>query len=256
MNAKEIKKYWDDRAKNDKTSQATTNDIYMKRIEQRELVASIRRYGFLGDLRVLDVGCGDGGTTRYVALECEGAYVEGIDFSEEMIKLAKVSNVPKIVNFFVGDIAAGKTISPYDIVYTTRCIINIPSWEEQKRALENIRASLVRHGIYIMIENFISGHHNMNSMRDRYGLPPIPIREHNHLLPDDEAIRFMCKNFMLESVANISSSYYLATRVLYAAVCKERGVEPDYFSPEHRLASNLPYFGDYGPISRLVWRAI
>lgn len=262
MNAKEIKKYWDDRAVNDATSQATTNDVYMRTIEQREITTTIRRFRQCEGMKVLDVGCGDGETTRSVAtacmpLACGPAWFDGMDYSGEMIKIAKKNDPDGKVTFLVRDItkrAAGT--SEYDVVYTTRCIINIPTWTVQRRALSNIRRMLGEGGIYIMVENFQSGQCNMNRMRARYDLPSIPIRKHNLYLRENDVFEFMRGIFKLESMVNISSSYYIATRVLYAAACKKRKRAPDYFSVEHKLASQLPYFGNCGPIYCLVWRAI
>ena len=56
------------------------------------------------------------------------------------------------------------------------------------------------------------------------------------------------KLFDSVAIESFSSSYYLATRVIYSAGCHLIGVEPDYFHPIHQTAGKLPAFGDFSPI--------
>jgi hypothetical protein len=51
-----------------------------------------------------------------------------------------------------------------------------------------------------------------------------------------------------------SSAYYLATRVIYSAMCQIRGETPDYRHEIHRLAVNLPWFGSFSPIRLSIMR--
>jgi hypothetical protein len=50
---------------------------------------------------------------------------------------------------------------------------------------------------------------------------------------------------------NISSAYYLASRVLYSRICQDSGTQPDYFDAHHRYASALPFCGEFGPVRML-----
>lgn len=263
MNAGEIQKYWDNRAKQDKTGQATTNDVYMRQIEKREILAAIKQMPFKRGDRVVDIGCGDGMITGCVAealRECK-VHVIGVDFSKGMIDKAKVLETENL-SFMQFDITSG-ILPLFDVlleqvpvrfIYTTRCIINLQSWPDQRKALINIRESLLTGGKFVMIENFLVGQRNLNTLRVKYGLESIPIRKHNKFLSGRELAEFMRVDFELEEAVNISSSYYLATRVMYAKLCQLRGKAPDYFSDDHRLAVALPYCGNFGPIYRLTWR--
>jgi ubiquinone/menaquinone biosynthesis C-methylase UbiE len=254
MDAEAIKKYWDNRAKQDKTGQATTDDVYMREIERREVLAAIKQVPLKQGDRVVDVGCGDGVTAAHVAeaIRSRGGHVIGADFSGEMIKKAKALETDNL-SYMQFDIMTDWL--PCKFIYTTRCIINLPSWPDQRKALINIRKSLLSDGKYVMIENFLAGQRNLNTLRVKYELESIPIRKHNKFLSGRELAEFMRVDFELEEAVNISSSYYLATRVIYAKLCQLRGMAPDYFSDEHRLAVDLPYCGNFGPIYRLTWRA-
>jgi hypothetical protein len=57
--------------------------------------------------------------------------------------------------------------------------------------------------------------------------------------------------FRIEEEVNISSSYYLVSRVIYSKICAEKGIQPDYFDDHHRFAASLPFSGEFGPI-RLI----
>ena len=56
--------------------------------------------GNVKDLRVLDLGCGEGYMTRQVAMTSP-AQITGIDISEKMIELAKKNNTYKYCEFYV-----------------------------------------------------------------------------------------------------------------------------------------------------------
>jgi len=122
------------------------------------------------------------------------------------------------------------------------------SSEEQYNAIAQIAEHLVPGGYYFGIENFLQGQKAFNRMRLAVGLPEIPVRWHNHFF-DEEAFQAETgKLFDSVVIESFSSSYYLATRVIYSAGCHLMGVEPDYFHPIHRTAGKLPAFGDFSPI--------
>jgi hypothetical protein len=49
----------------------------------------------------------------------------------------------------------------------------------------------------------------------------------------------------VEYVENIGNFYYLASRVLYAKICKDQGIEPDYNNPINAVASKMPTMGEH-----------
>ena len=65
-----IKEYWEQRAKENADSpQATTDDVYLRKLEISTLVDTIKNLSLPENSSVLDVGCGDGYTTFHVAKE-------------------------------------------------------------------------------------------------------------------------------------------------------------------------------------------
>jgi SAM-dependent methyltransferase len=251
VNSAEIKKYWDERAIKG-GSNITTNDIYMRRIEIRVLAEQIweRRPVAIGD-----IGCGDGLTTCCLARKLCLPMFYGLDFSEEMVRRATTgAGDTSGVLFRCHDITQPIERPKFNMIYTTRCLINLPTWEEQMVAIKNIRDALLQNGIYVMIENFIEGHYAMNLERRQVGLSETPVRPHNLFFNRQHLLDCVGPMFDVLEEVNISSIYYLVTRVVYAKICADKGVEPDYADEHHRLASGLPFAGEYGPIRMIVMR--
>lgn len=252
MNADAIHNYWDDRARHDDSVQSTTKDFCLRQIEARVLA---RWISLFSPNTIADVGCGDGRTTLNLAGRFFSNF-DGLDYSDAMIENANgllARRDLRNVNFAHEDICypLKKT---YDLIYTTRCLINIPTWEHQANALINICNALNYGGAYLMIENFVEGQEAFNEMRLFYGLPAIPIREHNLFFTKQKLLDYTESFFTLFHECNISSSYYLASRIIYARICQDKGVEPDYFDAHHRYASMLPFMGEYGPVRLIIFK--
>lgn len=243
-----IKTYWNDRAGFDSSQQSTTMDVWLRDIESRVLAESIRRFQ---PSKICDVGCGDGRTTINAALSNPEAQFFGFDYSDNMVKNAnenKNRHGVNNVNFAVGDVTEYSEFNKFDFMYSTRCLINLVDWSAQKKALNNIKNSLVRGGMYLMIENFIEGQNAFNSLRSSFGLPLIPIRNHNTFFHTEQLLDFMSDDFHVDSDVNISSTYYIVSRLIYSSICKEENVVPDYYDIHHELAAKLPFLGEFGPV--------
>jgi trans-aconitate methyltransferase len=250
MNFEEIKKYWEDRAACDSSAQSTTQDIYLREIEFNTLSDRIHRYS---PALVADVGCGDGRTTVRLASQHPNASFAGFDYSSSMVENARrihdsggLSNI----RFEQLDICDGLKDS-FNLIYTTRCLINLPSWDLQKDAIKNIYEALAIGGVYLMVENFTEGQANFNQVRKNFGLSEIPVREHNFFFERQHLLDYVDSYFRVEEDVNISSTYYLVSRVIYSKICAETGTQPDYFDDHHRFAAGLPFCGEFGPV-RLV----
>lgn len=250
-NFDKIKNYWESRAKEDGSVQSTTNDVYLREIETRVLGDFILK---LAPETVADIGCGDGCTTIATALKLPSVKFWGFDYAESMIRNAN-RNLSETglenVSFEVGDIT-DSVKGNYDLIYTTRCLINLPQRRLQINAIHNIYSSLSIGGHFIMIENFIEGQNNFNELRKKYGLPEIAIRDHNLFFEREILMQNIKELFDLENEINISSSYYMSSRIIYSKLCADHGIEPDYFDDHHRYASTLPFSGEYGPLRLLV----
>ncbi len=259
-----IKQYWSDRARATEPAsvQATTYDVFLRELEISTLKDKIAAASLPQGATVVDLGCGDGYATVNLAAAFPTIRFIGIDWSEEMLALAgqRLSAQklpPGRVSFRVGDmhrLSDGLQSGKFEVFLTVRSLINLMSSEEQYHAITQIAKHLVPGGYYFGIENFMQGQKNFNYMRAAVGLPEIPVRWHNHFF-DEEVFRTETgKLFDSVAIESFSSSYYLATRVIYSAGCHLMGVEPDYFHPIHQTAGRLPAFGDFSPIKLISAR--
>jgi ubiquinone/menaquinone biosynthesis C-methylase UbiE len=253
-NSAEIKAYWENRAASDSSAQSTTMDIWLRHIEAQFLSESIKKYR---PQTVCDVGCGDGLTTIRCAKNNQATTFLGFDYSESMINNAisnaRRHNLPNI-SFCIGDITGGVGTQGVDFVYTTRCLINLASWASQMTALSHIYEALSPGGIFVMIENFIEGQNLFNSIREDFGLPVIPVRDHNTFFTRDALFSYTSKKFNILNEVNISSSYYIVSRIIYSRICSSEGLTPDYNDIHHQLAASLPFTGEFGPVRAVTFQ--
>jgi len=225
MTNKEIRNYWNKRAEED-ANNATTNDIYLRKLEQDILTTTIRH---VQPRTVVDLGCGDAATTIHLAMLFPNILFTGMDYATEMLNLA-ARNVETcrykgytLSNLLLVEQSVEKlTKFDYDLVISCRCLINLGSLAAADSMFSKLSLNK-----YALIENFLAQHHRLNNFRVLSGLNPIPIRPHNtYLYPVMHSMSF-------------ADSYYYATRVVYAAKCSADSVEPDYNSIEHKTAVTL-----------------
>ncbi len=260
----QIKRYWSDRARATEPSsaQATTYDVFLRRLEISTLKEKLEAASLPDGSTVVDLGCGDGYTTVSLAAEFPTVRFIGIDWSEEMLALARqklltLEAPPGTVSFRLGDIrhlSADLHSGKFEVFLSVRSLINLTSSEEQYDTITQIAEHLTPGGYYFGIEDFLQGQRNFNHMRAAMGLPELPVRWHNHFF-DEEILLAETRNlFDPVALESFSSSYFLATRVIYSAGCHLMGVEPDYFHPIHRTAGMLPAIGDFSPIKLICAR--
>lgn len=248
--SQQVQNYWEERAKDDNEATSTTNDIYLRQIEQRVLLDKCSE---VLNPSILDIGCGDARTTSFIANSLPGSQLKGIDYAEQMIANAKSLHyaLPNL-HLSVANCASGMPdpsfMSAFDIAYSTRCLINILEDNQRHNAFQFIHKVLKPGGMYFMVENFMEGHNSFNKIRESTGLPPIPVRPHNRFF-DQRELEYITKGlFSIEGSTNISSTYYLATRIVYSNICNEKGIAPDYQDSHHKFGSQLPFAGDFGPV--------
>lgn len=252
-----IRQYWNERVHaKAAVKQATTNDIYLRELECRTLIAALEQLSLPAHAHVLDAGCGDGQSTLHVAQKLPDIRFCGLDYAENMIVAAraaqeKFSGLLERVQFQIGDVLNLPAAFPepaFDAVITDRCLINLETQEDQKRAFAGLAHVLRPGGWYIAIENFKEGHDNMNAARAQMGLPPIPVRWHNLFFEEPAFCKAAEPWFEPPAFHDFASSYYFATRVIYAAACRSKGEEPDYRHAIHQIAVDLPRTGAFSPV--------
>lgn len=255
MEYEEAKEYWNKRAMSKKeTKQTTTNDIYLRKLETQKVLDLISSYDSIKT--VADFGCGDGLTTIELAKQFPEIQFVGYDYASNMIQLAKeASSDLDNVRFEVLDIFKDDFSDKFDVIFTDRVLINLPKWDSMKVAIEKITKALTKTGRYIMVENFLDGQDSFNKLRKQFSLDEIPIRDHNIYLDKKEVYDYLDElKLDLDVDENISSLYYIISRIVYTKICKKENKEPNYSDIHHVIGSQLPSLGNYGPISLLVFK--
>lgn len=218
----------------------------------------IRRHVRPG-MRVLDIGCGVGETLA--RLPHNVARV-GVDFSPAMLAMAR-RRAPE-QRFEVLDLLDEDwpALGQFDLVYTQRCLINLPDWAAQAKAIRRILFTLVkRGGSYLALEHSQTGLDRLNVWRQRVGLTPIgpgveQERWHNRYLVDAEVrvlLDWHAGSQLVDEAVDFSSTYYGASRVLNGWWAQRRGGIPSYGAWINRLALHLPVFGKVGQARYWRW---
>jgi SAM-dependent methyltransferase len=121
--------------------------------------------------RVLDLGCGTGGTT--LELASSGATVVGLDFSAPMLAVARARSAHlDRVSFVEGDLATYVADEPFDVAYSRMCLMLL---EDPVPALANVRAA-VRPGGRLVATAF-------RDMADNPWLPAVVMGAAPHVGP-------------------------------------------------------------------------
>ena len=169
--------FWDERARMERLApgEVTHHDVWQRWLE----IETTKRY-LAPDMRLLDVGCGNGFATReYAPLVRQSI---GIDYSASMIRRAITEAVGTArLSFHQVDVLelSPERFGTFDTAITTRCLINLPRWEDQQRALDNIASVLRPGGRLIFIEGWAQGRGRLNELRRKVGLSEMPKVWHN-----------------------------------------------------------------------------
>lgn len=239
------------RSEAQKHQEGGTSTIQDARTRELELQAI---FSYLRDgMKILEIGGGNGFVAQTI-VENFAVEIESTDFSPDMVAIAKKRKIPQAkgkVKYSQLDVLALAAERTYDLVFTERCIQNLVSWEDQKKALANIARSLKPGGQYVMLECFWTGLNNLNAARAELDLPKIDQSWHNLYFEEDQTkahlnelgCRYVDQNRFL-------SGYYFGSRVLLPALMPKgkpvasKSILNDYFS-------GLPPHGDFCPMKIL-----
>lgn len=252
-----IKNFWNEQAiKYKKSSEATNPDFYATELEIENISKFLKN-----DIKVADIGCGNGYSTMNYAKEFN-ILIDGYDYSENMLSEAKKvreslpSNIKNRISFNQANIKnLDIEAEQYDVVITDRCLINLTSREDQFSAIKQVHKILKPGGHYLMCENTEQGLKNLNRLRIGVGLEEIKVRWHNLYL-DEEHLKNSYENlFKVDKIVKFASFYYLASRVINGKIAQEQNISPDYNSNINRIAkliSGVGEFGDFAPLKLFV----
>jgi ubiquinone/menaquinone biosynthesis C-methylase UbiE len=230
--------HWNTQAEKYGTShEASWGDLHAIKLEIDVIGKFIKK----GD-SILDVGCANGYATVYQT-ERHPKKIIGIDNSPKMIEQARKNIHDKKskceIEFQVGsvlDIPFEK--NQFDVVYTTRTLINLPTWEEQKQGiLECIRVCKIG-GTIVLSEAFLEPLVLLNSMRTLKSLPPLVEHDFNRYLKKEWLEKLLKSLGMNFEVIDFSSIYYLGSRFVRELVTNPEDY-PGYANPINEIFYNI-----------------
>lgn len=245
-----VKDFWDARSR--LGDLAGTDDSILSKIEQDFIVKNIP-----DGARVLEVGCGNAQTLMRLAEEnnCTGV---GLDFSDKMADLAgcsvKESCLHDQIKIHCQQIPpVPTTFGQFDIILSQRCLINLPTPEDQRDAILSIGEVVKPGGRYVMVGSSEDGLEKTNVMRRSLGLPEVEPPWHNRFFLESDILSWQTKTFAIKEIFHISSTYHFLSRVIYAALAAEKGEKLRYDSDINLLSTKLPQdIGEFGPVKAWI----
>jgi hypothetical protein len=132
-------------------------------------------------------------------------------------------------------------------VISIRCLINLATWENQKKGIREAASSIKPGGLYILSEGWKEGVDGLNKARAVAGLQPMSVVPYNLLIEraafEDEISRY----FTIEAYESLGLYMY------FSRVAQPILVAPDHPRHDHRLnwvamqlaiKANRPSFDD------------
>ena len=229
-----IKEFWEGQAVTFKDSHAASwGDNYAIDLEVENISKHIKK-----DNWVLDVGCSNGHATLAM-LQKEPGKLYGVDYAENMIRYAnenkaKIPNAENVV-FDTGDIKKLAFEDDFfDVVYTTRVLINLPNWEEQITGIEECIRVTKKGGVIILSEAFWEPLVLLNSIRALKQLSPLVEHDFNRYLKKSKLENWLGQKNLNFTVEDFSSIYYLGSRFLRDLVT-DPAAYPGYTNPINKI---------------------
>jgi ubiquinone/menaquinone biosynthesis C-methylase UbiE len=168
---------------------------------------------------VIDIGCANGYSTYRQFDENNPASIVGIDFAKSMIDAAnevrRGRNGQEKVSFRVGDVRClDYEKEVFDVAYTTRVLINLPTWEDQKIGIDECLRVVRPGGRVIISEGFWEPLCRLNAIRLLSDLPPLVEHDFNRYLKMSVVEDYLRDQGIDYKINDFSSIYYLGSRFL------------------------------------------
>lgn len=235
MGSRFIKDYWESQGSTYPDShEASWGDKYMLDLE----IKTIGQY-FSEDCDVLDVGCANGYSGFRQLENCRVKSFTGVDFAESMVESAQKNkakqNLGDFVKFEVGDVRSLRFPGEsFDLVYTTRVLINLPTWQEQVQGIEECLRVTKRGGTVVFSEAFWEPLVLLNALRAIKQLPPLVEHDFNRYLKSVKLEEYLKSKQLEFKVEEFSSIYYLGSRFLRELVT-DASAYPGFKNPINKI---------------------
>lgn len=210
-----IKEFWNNQGERHGASHwASWGDENMISLE----VETINKHIETGSL-VLDVGCANGHATAKQFNNNKASKIVGVDYAETMIDAAKQAYSKEIergeIEFRQADILRLPfEDNQFDIVYTTRVLINLPNYSQQLDGIKECMRVVKPGGKVILLEAFWEPLMLLNSMRQLVGLQSLVEHDFNRYLKLSNLESSLDELDLSYQIEDFSSVYYLGSRFL------------------------------------------
>lgn len=258
MTHNEIKEYYKNKAT--LNPYATSPDFNLREVEIEYLSKHLK-----DNIKILDVGCGNGYSTLSLASKYNSSFT-GIDFVPDMIDRANILknnfSLKGDITFNVDDVTdLHFKDSQFDIVISERCLLNLPSRSLQWKAINEIARVLKPNGYYLMLEGTIQGLQKLNSVRLMFGLEPILDADptynwFSNKFDETELIPYMSNHFQKLEVIHRFGMYYFISRVIHPLLVSPE--QPKFDSKINEIAriisEKIPNFENIGHVALFVFK--
>lgn len=238
--------HWNERAASvENDIEVNIMDIFQRELEYDAICGYLR-----SEMRILEVGCGNGFSTRRFREHV--AHVDAFDYAENMIERAVRSVGEENNRFFVDNVLAPSALEgPYDTVVCVRVLINLEDLEQQRQALRNMMELTRPGGLLILAEGYVEGFGGLNDVRATTGLSPLQPAAINFYSSVEDLRPTWDEAFDCEDTFHLGAYDYL-TRVVYPAVAGEENVRHNTNFSE-RCADLARAFNPdcFAPLSRM-----
>ena len=181
MKLEEIKQHWEQSGKSfpyDSKITPTSRDPYLGQLERDNIIAHLNK-----KYKCLEIGCGDALHTAHYARKTQR--VSAIDVAANLVDVARkrlqqeaIDNVDLDVGSVL-DLEKKFPSQKFECVISQRCLINLPDWEYQKKAIKQVHQLLTDKGVFLLTEGFQDNLDNLNSVRKKFSLPEIKVVDYN-----------------------------------------------------------------------------
>ena len=197
-----VKAHWENK------DTVSLRDQNLRELEQNIIIEYLKS---INKKSLNDIGCGDAGDTVRFSKYIDNIY--DYDYSKSMLtKASKNIKDKKNITLSELDILKDDITTKADVALTKRMLINLGSFENQKKAIKKIHNSIHNDGYFIMLETSIDGLNNLNYFRKKVNLSEIPEPYHNTLFELNELKNYLQEFFVIEDIKYFSM-YYFFTRI-------------------------------------------
>jgi len=220
----DIREFWADAGKkelDDNGLKPTARDPYLQELIEKSIMKYLNSYD-----NVLDIGCGEGSSTKFFASKVKK--IVGIDYTESLIEQAKKNNVANNATYLHENVLTLETIEDdfFDVSINIRCLINLPEEEMQFKGIENIFKKIKSGGLCIFNEGTINEFENLNVYRTRNKLTPMVLAKYNKLFPNAKLEEFFQEHGYIIDVITLGD-YIYGSRIVHPMIVGENNIKHD-----------------------------